>query len=71
MGHFKSKLTISVTSLALEAKLSMKAETFVHYFTSAKQLVIVDIQRVNYVLCDPEISSSTLMARDETILFCL
>ena len=50
----------------------MKAETFVHYsyVKSAKQLMIVDIQGVNYALCDPEIASSTLMARDETILFC-
>ena len=29
----------------------------------------VDIQGVNYSLCDPEIASSTLMARDDTILF--
>lgn len=51
---------------------SIKAETFVHYsyVKSAKQLMIVDIQGVNYALCDPEIASSTLMARDETILFC-
>lgn len=54
------------------SELSMKAETFVHYsyVASAKQLMIVDIQGVNYALCDPEIASSTLMARDETILFC-
>ena len=54
------------------SELSMKAEAFVHYsyVASAKQLMIVDIQGVNYSLCDPEIASTTLMARDDTILFC-
>ena len=53
------------------SKLSMKAGAFVQYsyVASAKQLMIVDIQGVNYSLCDPEIASSTLMARDDTILF--
>lgn len=54
------------------SELSMKAEAFVHYsyVTSAKQLMIVDLQGVNYSLCDPEIASTILMARDDTILFC-
>ena len=52
-------------------ELSMKAEAFVHYsyVASAKQLMILDIQGVNYSLWDPEIASSTLLARDDTILF--
>ena len=56
------------------SELSMKSESFVHnsYVTvaSAKQLMIADIQGVNYSLSDPEIASSTLMAMDDTILFC-
>lgn len=54
------------------SELSMKAEAFVHYsyVASEKQRMIVDIQGVNYSLCDPLIASSTLMGRDDTILFC-
>ena len=36
-----------------------------------KQLVVVDIQGVDYQLCDPEISSTNLKdTADENILFC-
>ena len=58
---------------AVGSELTMKAETFVHYsyVKSAKLLMIVDIQGVEYALCDPEIASSTLMVKDEMILFCL
>lgn len=54
------------------SELNMNAGTFVHYsyVASAKQLIIVDIQSVNYPLSDPEMASSTLMAMDDTILFC-
>ena len=54
------------------SELSMKAEAFVHYsyVASEKQRMIVDIKGVNYSLCDPLIASSTLMGRDDTILFC-
>lgn len=30
----------------------------------------VNMQGISYLLCDPEIASSTLMAWDDTILFC-
>ena len=71
-GTFQKYINNTGDIFGVGSELSMKAETFVHYsyVKSAKQLMIVDIQGVNYALCDPEIASSTLMARDETILFC-
>jgi hypothetical protein len=55
--------------------ISLKAESFVHYTyaRSDKQLMVLDIQGVNYNLCDPEIASSQLradQADDSPILFC-
>ena len=71
-GTFQKQINDTGDIFSVGSELSMKAETFDHYsyVTSAKQLMIVDIQGVNYALCDPEIASSTLMATDETILFC-
>ena len=70
-GTFQKYIKNTVDIFGDGSKLSMKAEAFVHYsyVASAKQLMIVDIQGVNHWLCDPEIASSTLMARDDTILF--
>lgn len=62
-GTFEKYINNTGDISGVGSELSMKAE-------SAKQLMIVDIQGVNYALCDPEIASTTLMARDETILFC-
>ena len=71
-GTFQKYINNTGDICAVGSELTMKAETFVHYsyVKSAKQLMIVDIQGVDYALCDPEIASSTLMGRDETILFC-
>ena len=50
----------------------MKAESFVHYsfVKSGKQLIIVDLQGVGFVLCDPEIASSELYDESDGIYFC-
>ena len=71
-GRFGKHVNNTGDIFGHESELNMKAETFVHYsyVASAKQLMIVDIQGVNYSLSDPEIASSTLMAMDDTILFC-
>ena len=71
-GTFQKYINNTGDICAVGSELTMKAETFVHYsyVKSAKQLMIVDIQGVDHAFCDPEIASSTLMARDETILFC-
>lgn len=71
-GTFQKYINNTGNIFGEGSELSMKAESFVHYsyVASAKQLTIVDIQGVNYAVCDPEIASSTLMARDDTILFC-
>lgn len=53
--------------------LSCKAESFSHYTyaKSGKQLMVVDIQGVDYTLCDPEIATSELMdSEDNSIRFC-
>ena len=55
------------------SEISLKAEAFVHftYVNSNQQLIVSDIQGVNYWLCDPEIASAKLMDdKDSSILFC-
>lgn len=55
------------------SEISLKAEAFVHYtfVKSGKQLMVTDIQGVNYLLCDPEIASAKLLDDDDSsILFC-
>ena len=54
------------------SELPMKAESFVHYsfVKSGEQLMIVDLQGVDYVLCDPEIASSKLYDENNDIYFC-
>jgi len=44
------------------SEISLKAEAFVHftYVNSNQQLIVSDIQGVNYWLCDPEIASAKL-----------
>ena len=51
---------------------AMKAESFVHYSVvkSGKQLMIVDLQGVEFMLCDPEIASSKLYDENNDIYFC-
>jgi hypothetical protein len=54
-------------------ELSLKAETFVHYtfHKSNQQLMVTDIQGVNYSLCDPEIATADLKdPEDQAIRFC-
>lgn len=55
------------------SELSLKAEAFVHYTfqKSNQQLMVTDIQGVNYSLCDPEISTAELEdPEDRAIRFC-
>ena len=54
------------------SEIAMKAESFVHYsfVKSGKQLIIVDLQGVGFVLCDPEIASSELYDESDGIYFC-
>lgn len=49
-GTFQKYIKNTVDIFGDGSKLSMKAEAFVHYsyVASAKQLMIVDIQGVNY-----------------------
>ncbi|XP_078368275.1 myosin heavy chain kinase A-like [Oculina patagonica] len=54
-------------------EVSCKAETFSHYTycKSGKQLMVVDIQGVDYTLFDPEIATSELLDNaDQSIFFC-
>ncbi len=53
--------------------VGLKAQCYCHYtyVKSKKQLMVLDIQGVNYQLCDPEISSTNLKdTADQDILFC-
>ena len=55
------------------SELNLKAETFVHYTfqKSNQQLMVTDIQGVNYSLCDPEIATAELEdPEDQAIRFC-
>lgn len=55
------------------SELILKAEAFVYYtyHKSAKQIMVLDIQGVEYNVCDPEIASSKLTDdEDQMILFC-
>ena len=47
----------------VSSEISLKAEAFVHftYVNSNQQLVVSDIQGVDYWLCDPEIASAKLI----------
>lgn len=54
-------------------EISLKAEAFVHftYVRSHEQLMVTDIQGVDYKLCDPEIATSQLTdPADSSIFFC-
>ena len=56
-----------------KSDVGLKAQCYCHYtyVKSGKQLMVLDIQGVNYQLCDPEISSTNLKdTADENILFC-
>lgn len=55
------------------SELSLKAESFVHYTfqKSNQQLMVTDIQGVNYSLCVPEIATAVLKdPKDREIRFC-
>ena len=55
------------------SELSSKAETFSHYtyVSSGKQLMVLDIQGVEYTLCDAEIATfERLDNAANSILFC-
>ena len=57
----------------VSSDLSLKAEAFVHftYVNSNQQLMVSDIQGVDYWLCDPEIASAKLIdENDSSIFFC-
>jgi hypothetical protein len=56
------------------SEIVLKAEAFVHYtyVRSKKQLMVTDIQGVDYQLCDPEIASSGLTdPKDDSLFFCI
>ena len=55
------------------SELSSKAETFSHYtyVSSEKQLIVLDIQEVEYTLCDPEIATSELVDNADNSFFFL
>lgn len=55
------------------SEISHKAETYVHYtyVKSQQQLMVTDIQGVDYTLCDPEVASSELKDPDDnSFRFC-
>lgn len=57
----------------MSSEISLKAEAFVDftYLNSNQQVLISDIQGVDYWLCDPEIASAKLMDKnDSSISFC-
>ncbi|XP_015762726.1 PREDICTED: myosin heavy chain kinase B-like [Acropora digitifera] len=57
----------------VSSEISLKAEAFVHftYVNSNQQLMVSDIQGVDYWLCDPEIASAKLIdENDSSIFFC-
>ena len=60
-------------STVSEPEVGLKAECYCHYtyVKSGEQLMVLDIQGVNYTLCDPEIASTNLQdTTDQSILFC-
>ena len=57
----------------VSSEISLIAEAFVHftYFNSNQQLMVSDIQGVDYWLCGPEIASAKLIdVNDSSIFFC-
>ena len=57
----------------VSSEISLKADAFVHftYVNSNQQLMVSDIQGVDYWLCDPEIASAKLIdENDSSIFFC-
>lgn len=52
------------------SEISHKAETYVHYtyVKSQQQLMVTDIQGVDYTLCDPEVASSELSRLQHSIV---
>jgi hypothetical protein len=57
-----------------ESEIVLKAEAFVHYtyVRSKKQLMVTDIQGVDYQLCGPEIASSgPTDPKDDSLFFCI
>ena len=73
-GHFGKLINNDGLICSEEAsELSMKAETFSHRYTCKKsntQLMVLDIQKVGYTLCDPEIASTTHMDEANNYYFC-
>ena len=71
-GNFRKYVNTGDITLKDGSELAMKAESFVHYsfVKSGKQLMIVDLQGVDYMLCDPEIASSKLYDENNDIYFC-
>ena len=55
------------------SELSSKAETFSHYtyISSEKQLMVLDIQGVEYTLSDPEKATCELVANADNSIFFL
>jgi len=55
----------------VSSEISFKAETFVHftYVNSDQQLLVSDIQGVDYWLCDPEIASAKLTEENDSYIF--
>ena len=74
-GHFVKYINnngrIADASPLLGKIMLQKAECFAHYsyIHTQRKMMVLDLQGVNYMLCDPEISTSTLV-EDGELNFC-
>ena len=72
-GTFKKHVNNTGDVCGDGSEISSKGKTFSHYTyaKSGKKLMVLDIQGVEYSLCDPEIATSELLDNsDNSIFFC-
>ena len=71
-GTFTKYINNTGDIILKDSEVAKKAEAFVHYtyILSGKELMVLDIQGVEYWLCDPEIASTKLFDANKAVYFC-
>ena len=71
-GTFTKYINNTGDIILKDSEVAKKAEAFVHYtyILSGKELMVLDIQGVEYWLCDSEIASTKLFDANKAVYFC-
>ena len=71
-GTFTKYINNTGDIILKDSEVAKKAEAFVHYtyILSGKELMVLDIQGVEYWLCDLEIASTKLFDANKAVYFC-